>query len=101
MNQTSDREQRQFRLMVERIQDFRDGNASIGPVINDLEALLEALEETPEQWKEEFQQEWSVLEIRYAVALDRQQPLPGPEDHDIPEALDRMEQLARSRLDSE
>lgn len=101
MEQTSDREQRQLRLMVGRIQDFRDGKVSIGPVINDLEALLYELEEAPEPWKADFREEWFVLEISYAVALDRQQPLPGPRDHDILEALDRMEQLVRSRLDSE
>lgn len=92
----SDREQRQYALMKETIDGFRRGR-SIGPVIADLEGLVHALEETPQDWKDQFIEEWSVLEIDYAVALDRQQPLPTARDHDIATALDAMDALIAER----
>jgi hypothetical protein len=93
----SDREQRQFALMQQRIDGFRDGELSIGPVIADLEGLVHALEETPQEWKASFVEEWSVLEISYAVALDRHQPLPTARDHDIAAALDALDALIAER----
>ena len=82
--------------MKETIDGFRRGR-SIGPVIADLEGLVHALEETPEAWKDQFIEEWSVLEVDYAVALDRQQPLPTARDHDIATALDAMDALIAGR----
>jgi hypothetical protein len=92
----SDREQRQYALMQEIIDGFRSGR-SIRPVIADLEGLVHALEGTPEGWKDLFIKQWSVLEIAYAVALDRQQPLPTARDHDIATALDAMDALISER----
>jgi hypothetical protein len=45
----SDREQRRYALMQQRIDGFREGRLSIGPVIADLENLVNALEETPQE----------------------------------------------------
>jgi len=92
----SDREQRQYALMQQRIEGFRDGRLSIGTVIADLEGLVSALE-APQEWKDSFIEEWSVLEIAYALALDRQQPLPTAGDHDIAAALDALELLIAER----
>ena len=92
----SDREQRQFPLMQQRIEGFRDGRLSIGTVIGDLEGLASALDETSQEWKDPFIAEWSVLEVAYAVALDRQQPVPTAGDHDVAAALDALELLMRS-----
>lgn len=94
-----DREQRQYDLMRETIDAFRAGR-SVGPVIADLEGLVNALEETPQEWKDSFVEEWSVLEIAYATALDRQQPLPTARNHDIAAALEALEALIGERLGS-
>jgi hypothetical protein len=51
--------------------------------------LVHALEATPQEWTD-FIEEWSVLEIAYAVALDGRQPLPTAGDHDIAAALDAL-----------
>jgi hypothetical protein len=83
--------------MQQRIDGFRDGELSIGPVIADLEGLVHALEETPQEWKASFVEEWSVLEISNAVALDRHQPLPTARDHDIAAALDALDALIAER----
>jgi hypothetical protein len=93
----SDREQRQYALMQQRIDSFRDGQLPIGPVIADLEGLVDALDETPQEWKDSFVEEWSVLEIAYAVALDRQQPMPTAGDHEVAAALDALEALIAER----
>ncbi len=92
----NDREQRQYALMKETIDAFRRGR-SIGPVIADLESLVDALETTPQEWTNSFIEEWSVLEIAYAVALDRRQPLPTAGDHDIAAALDALDALIAQR----
>ena len=88
----SDREQRQYALMKATIDGFRGGR-DIGSVIAVLEALVNALEETPREWKDSFVEEWSVLAIAYAVALDRRQSLPTAGDHDIAAALDSLAAL--------
>jgi hypothetical protein len=52
----SDREQRQYALMKATIDGFRGGR-DIGPVIADLEGLVNALEETRQEWKDSFVEE--------------------------------------------
>ena len=77
--------------MRQRIDRFRHGRLPIGPVTADLRGLVDALDETPQKWKDSFVEERSVLEIAYAVALDRQQPSPTARDHDVAAALDALE----------
>jgi hypothetical protein len=67
-------------LVRQRIDSFRHGRLPIGPVTADLRGLADALDETPQKWKDSFVEERSVLEIAYAVALDRQQPSPTARD---------------------
>jgi hypothetical protein len=67
-------------------------------VIADLEGLVHALEATPEEGTDSFIDEWSVLEIAYAVALDRQQPQPTAGNHDIAVALDALDALIAQRI---
>lgn len=62
-----------------------------------LEGLVSTLDETPQEWKDSFIEQWSVLEIAYAVALDRQQLIPTAGDHDIAAALDALELLIAER----
>jgi hypothetical protein len=92
-----DREQRQYLLMQQRIAAFRAGQLSLGRVIADLEGLLSALEQATEEWKDRFREQCNVLEIAYAVTLDRQDPPPTAGDHDIAAALDAMESLLHER----
>lgn len=94
-----EREARQLSLMRERIASFRGGSLSIGPTIADLEGLVNALTLTPEEWRDRFIEEWSVLEIAYAVALDRQSPIPSAStDHEVREALDALDALIDEQL---
>jgi hypothetical protein len=96
--EAQEREERQYALMRACLAGFRLGDASIGPTITGLEGLLHQLEHAPEDWKDRFIEEWSVLEIAYAVALDRQQPMPtAASDYEIREALDAMDALIEER----
>ncbi|HEY5249514.1 MAG TPA: hypothetical protein VIJ15_13810 [Dermatophilaceae bacterium] len=70
--EADEREQRQYPLN-ERVSGLRTGALYVGVVIADLEGLLAALEHAPEDWEQRFREEWSVLEIAYAVALARQE----------------------------
>jgi hypothetical protein len=96
---TSEREQRQYALMRERVADFRAGRRDIGPVIADLKGLLRALQETSEDWRDRFVEAWSGLEIAYAVALDRGTALPTPADPDVAESLDDLDALIAEVID--
>ena len=95
-----ERERRQLRLMLDRLHRFRSGELSIGPVINDLEALLNELQLANEAWRQEFTDAWSALEIPYAVALDRLEPIPTIADATVAEGVDQMDNLARSQLEA-
>ena len=93
-----DREARQLALMRDRIASFRAGTSSIGSTIADLEGLVNALTIAPESWRDRFVEEWSVLEIAYAVALDRGSSLPtASSDTQIREALGAMDGLLDER----
>jgi hypothetical protein len=88
------RDERQYALMRDRVAALRSGELYMGKGISDLEGLLHALDQAPEDWKDRFVEEWSVLEIAYAVALDRQQPIPtSASDHEVREALDAFDGL--------
>ena len=62
---------RQLSLMDEKISQFRNGEIDFGVLVQDLEALLNALESADFGWKTAFHDEWFNLEQVYAVALDR------------------------------
>ena len=96
--ETVEREVRQLRLMLDRIERFRSGGLAIGQVIGDLEGLQYQLALASDDWRDQFTEAWSLLEIAYAVALDRNEPLPTIADADVAEGLAEMERLARARL---
>lgn len=96
----SARERRQLHLMLDRLDRFKLGDLGIGPVINDLEALLGELQLAGDAWRQEFIESWSDLEIPYAVALDRLEPIPTAKDETVIAGVDALENLVRARLDA-
>lgn len=83
--------------MLDRLRGFRGGSVPLPRLISDLEGLLYALQTTPQAWRDRFIEEWSALEISYAAALDRLEPLPTLEDPHIAEAVDGLEALVMER----
>lgn len=96
-----ERDARQYDLMARRLHEFRSGEIPIGRVIADLEGLLNALAMASEDWEEAFREEWATLEIDYAVALDRQSPLPTASDPGIAGAITELDRLVRLRREPE
>lgn len=93
-----ERECRQLRLMLDRIDKFRSGHLGIGSVISDLEGLLYALELADEEWRNEFIDGWADLEIPYAGALNRQEDVPTAQDRTVKDGLSRIVALVEARL---
>jgi len=94
----SARERRQLELMLDRLARFRSGELVIGSVINDLEALHYELHMVGDAWISSFREAWSDLEIPYAVALDRLEPIPTIADPTVAEGVDEMERLVTEAI---
>jgi hypothetical protein len=84
--------------MLDRLTRFRSGELSLGPVVNDLEALLYELDLAEEEWRDQFVEAWSLLEIAYAVALDRLQEIPTVRHPDVAEGLLDLDALVQERI---
>jgi hypothetical protein len=93
-----ERELRQFRLMAERLDGFVAGTVSLKRLIDDLYGLVVALELTPEEWRDEFITEWGDLDIAYAVADDRRQPVPTMADSDVGDAVRTLRAMVGAKL---
>ena len=85
--------------MIDRLDRFMVRELAIGALIGDLEGLLYQLHLIDEEWRQDFVDAWSALEISYAVALDREQPIPGPEAEGFAESVRELRRLVHSQLD--
>jgi hypothetical protein len=93
-----EREARQFARMIERLRAFRAGELDIGKLISDLEGLMWALELASQDWIDAFQSEWGELEIAYAVALDRGEPIPDNSDPRVQASVEALLEVVEERL---
>jgi hypothetical protein len=101
VGEDAERERRQLDLMSDRLARFRSGTLGIGALINDLEALRYELQSVDDAWIDRFIDAWGDLEIPYAVALDRLDPIPTFADSTVKDGVRELEQLiaeARSAL---
>jgi hypothetical protein len=96
----SKRERRQLGLMAERLELFRAGQIALPRLVGDLEGLVHAHELTDDTWKEDFITYWGTLEIAWAVADDRRQPIPDIKAPDVREAVTELEALVARHPDS-
>jgi hypothetical protein len=67
----SEFDQRQYRLMLDRLNAFIEGRLPIDTLINDLEGLLNILDGVQPSWRQTFLQHWGKLEDERAVSLFR------------------------------
>lgn len=95
-----ERELRQLSLILDRLDRLQSGELGIGGVIGDLEGLADQLQVVDEAWRERFSEGWGDLEIPYAVALARQEPIPTVKDPIVAEGVDTLDQLVRDHLAS-
>jgi hypothetical protein len=95
----SEYDQRQYRLMLERIDAFERGAIRLGTLIDDLEGLLNVLEAVCASWEQAFLRHWGVLEDARAVALAE-----GWEEFDdkiekiIFESIDRLKRQVLEKI---
>jgi len=90
----SDYDNRQYRLMMQRIEEFEKSKIGLQRLIADLDALLCSLQKADETWRSSFQKEWGVLEEVYAIALDKgSEKLPTEHWDLIDNALGNMKRL--------
>jgi hypothetical protein len=61
--------QRQYRLMLERLNAFEQGKIALDTLVVDLEGLLNALDGVASCWKQTFLSDWGKLEDERAYAL--------------------------------
>ena len=66
----TDYDQRQYKMMLSRVQAFLAGQLSLGKTVDDLDALLNAVRRVDVPWKESFQHQWGKLEDIRAAAID-------------------------------
>ena len=89
----SDYDNRQYRRMLEQIEDFESKRIDLKHLINGLESLLCVLEKPSADWKAKFRSKWGVLEEVYAVALDRKSDLTSNDWKLVNAAVEAMKQL--------
>ena len=64
-------DERQYRLMLDHLEAYREKKIGINVLISALKGLLGALELRSDDWLERAINEWGNLEISYALELDR------------------------------
>ena len=98
----SDYDQRQYRLMLQAVERFEHGKATLSELVASLEALLTVLEATEESWKDTFRYEWGTLETEYAISLDRGELVLPPESMDlVHQAVANIRRFLQERISSD
>ena len=65
----SEYNERQYRLMLEHLVKFENGEIALDTLVDSLEGLLNVLENVSHPWKQEFLHDWGKLEQERAYAL--------------------------------
>ena len=94
-----DYDQRQYRLMLDRLEAFSRNGIGIDTLIADLQGLLNALKEPGDSWKQDFLQWWGQIEDARAYARYREaKTLDKQETEYVVEAAVRLEQVIREKI---
>jgi predicted enzyme related to lactoylglutathione lyase len=93
-----DYDRRQYRRMLGRLMAYKNNALHLRELIDDLAALLAALENVRDEWRKSFQDRWGDLEVTYAIALDQNRSLDEQDRKLVEEAVDVLKALVQSRL---
>jgi hypothetical protein len=105
----TEHDQRQYRLMIERLEAYRERKIGAHALIASLKGLLAALKLRNGDWVERATSEWGNLEIAYALECDRCEEAGiglGEvnnrlfEMDSVKASISNMEHLVRERLDA-
>ena len=100
MGDEGERERRQLDLMSDRLACFRAGELGIDHVINDLEALRCELHSVDDSWVDQFVGALGDLEVPYAGALNRLQPIPTITAGTVAAGVSELERLVAEARDA-
>ena len=64
---------RQLKIILDKISRYQIYKIDIKSLIYDLEALLDCIKQLPQEWLSQVWDQWEILEITYASALDKEQ----------------------------
>ncbi len=67
-NPNDDYNQRQYKLMLNEINEYKSGKSNLGKLVSNLEALNSGLRSPSGTWQKEFQSAWWPLEEVYAMS---------------------------------
>lgn len=99
MNEKSEYNTRQLRLMQKKIELFEKDKIYLNDLISDLESLLNVLEDFDLEWKNKFRGLWGILEQIYAWALYQNQDSLNKEDiHNIQETIALIKSMIEIKL---
>ncbi len=93
----TEKEKRQLRLMLNRLDGFEQGQYSLAELVSDLEGLFYALDNVPGSWRQDFLHHWGKLEDQLAARrAGDASSLVGPENLQHP--IMELRSLVRLRM---
>ncbi len=96
---TEDYNQRQFKLMLNRLDAFESGDISLASLIGDLRGLGNAIMDIPERWKSEYQLNCNDLEVARALMTGEAVTTKERLDKNIGEAIMHLRFLVLHKID--
>jgi hypothetical protein len=98
MRQDDEYNERQYNRMLQVIERYETGRATIATLIDDLYALIRALENVSPDWRRLLVSRWAPLEEVYAMALYRREGRLSEDDReDIASALRDLRDTLKNR----
>lgn len=95
-----DYDKRQLTIMIQKINDFEQGDLFLSSLINDLESLVYVLTSHDQEWKNTFIGYWWDLEQVIAVVMEEERShLSTEEIRIVKEALEELTKMTKSKLD--
>jgi hypothetical protein len=96
----SEHDQRQYRLMLDALNEFESDQLKIDTLISNFEGLLRAVEATDDAWKRTALEYWADLEQARAIALFHgRTKLDEQEAKVVHDAVSHLKLLVLDRID--
>jgi hypothetical protein len=98
MRQDEGYNERQYTRILDAIGRYEKGRIGIASLIDDVYALIRALEAVPDGWRRALMEKWAILEETYAIALaDRKTDLDKSDKEDVAAALQDLKKIIEER----
>lgn len=99
-DENADYDRRQYQRMLDLIARYQEGEIVIRILVDNLDALRQALTNPSKPWIERFEHLWGVLEDAYAVMLDNKETQLNPTlERIVDQALVNLVPLIKNEVD--